>query len=406
MRGVPVITKTAGTLNFKFWDDAPAEGLKDDDFSIKWKGSLTAPKTGKYLLGCFGSGYRFFLGDSLLLEYENTHESVQRFVEVPMIEGAKYPVRVDAFNKSGNCQIDFRWKVPGTDYFEEALAAARKAEIVVMVMGLSPRLEGEEMDVPVEGFKGGDRLTLELPAIQQQLLKAVYQVNPKIVLVLMNGSALSINWADEHIPAIIEAWYPGQAGGAALADVLFGDYNPSGRLPITFYKSVDDLPPFDDYNMKGHTYRYFRGTPLYPFGFGLSYSTFEYPGIEIQAEAKTGDRISVLVKVKNTGEMAGEEVVQLYLKNLSNQNEPPIVSLKGFERIFLNPGQEKKVEFTLNPRDFSIINDRSERVLLPGAFQISVGGNQPDPTNRISNKTGNVISSKLIIKGNPILMEL
>ncbi len=406
MKGAPVVSKTAGTVNFKFWDDAPAEGLKDDDFSIKWSGLITAPKTGKYLLGCFGSGYRVFLGDSLLLEYENTHESVQRFVEVPMIEGAKYPVRVDAFNKSGNCQIDFRWKVPGADHFEEALAAARKAEIVVMVMGLSPRLEGEEMDVPVEGFKGGDRLTLELPAIQQQLLKAVYQVNPKIVLVLMNGSALSINWADEHIPAIIEAWYPGQAGGAALADVLFGDYNPSGRLPVTFYKSVDDLPPFDDYNMKGHTYRYFRGTPLYPFGFGLSYSTFEYSGIEIPAEAKTGDRIPVEVKVKNTGSVAGEEVVQLYIQNLDNQDESPILSLKGFERIFLNPAETKIVRFMVEPLHFSIINDRSERVLLPGAFQISVGGNQPDQANRISNKTGNVISSKLIIKGNSILMQL
>ncbi len=406
MKGKPLLTKIDEKISFNFWDKAPVEGIDDDDFGVKWTGLLAAPETGKYLLGCFGNGYRIFIGDSLLKKYENEHESVLRFVEVQLIKGKKYSIRVDAFIKSGDCQIDFRWKIPGKDYRKEALEAAQKADVVVMVMGLSPRLEGEEMDVPVDGFNGGDRTTLELPAVQEELLKAIYQINQKIVLVLMNGSALSINWADQNIPAIIEAWYPGQAGGAAIADVLFGDFNPTGRLPITFYKSVKDLPPFGDYNMKGRTYRYFEGETLYPFGFGLSYSTFEYSNIEIPTKAETGDSIQVSVKVKNTGEMAGEEVVQLYLKNLSDKNESPILSLKGFERIFLKPGEEKRIEFTLYPRDFSIINEASKRVIEPGEFIVSVGAGQPNQAESSGQKLKNGASSKIKLTGKQVLMEL
>ena len=406
MKGNPVITKSVEIVSFNFWDKAPVEGINDDDFAVKWTGLLTAPETGKYLLGCFGNGYRIFLGDSLLKEYENRHEPIQRYVEVQLIKGKKYSLRVDAFNKYGDCQIDFRWKIPGKYYRKEALEAAQKADVVVMVMGLSPRLEGEEMDVPVEGFKGGDRTTLELPALQEELLKAIYQVNQKIVLVLINGSALSINWADQNLPAIVEAWYPGQAGGAAIADVLFGDFNPSGRLPITFYKSVNDLPPFGDYNMKGHTYRYFEGEVLYPFGFGLSYSTFEYSNLEIPEDADTGDSIQVTVKVKNTGKMAGEEVAQLYLKNLTFQNWSPIISLKGFERIFLDPGEEKMLVFALNPRDFSIINEASKRVIEPAEFIISVGGNQSGNADQVKQKSSIVVSTKIVINGKQVTMDM
>jgi len=405
MKGEPIAIKTAKTVGFNFWDTAPVEGINDDDFSVKWTGLLTAAVTGKYLLGCFGNGYRIFLGDSMLKEYENRHEPVQRYVEIRLEKGTKYPLRVDAYNKYGDCQIAFRWKTPGKDDHQEALDAARKAEVVVMVMGLSPRLEGEEMDVPVEGFQGGDRLTLELPAIQDQLLKDIYKVNQNIILVLLNGSALSINWADQHIPAIVEAWYPGQAGGQAIADVLFGDFNPSGRLPVTFYKSVNDLPPFDDYDMKGRTYRYFEGIPLYSFGFGLSYSTFEYSDLVIPDEAETGENIQVSVKVKNTGNMAGEEVVELYLKTLSDKLTP-IRTLKGFGRIFLNPGEEKVVNFQLESRDFSFINEHSERISEPGEFLISVGGKQPDQSQSINLKPDGFKSAKIVLKGKPILMKL
>jgi beta-glucosidase len=225
---------------------------------------------------------------------------------------------------------------------------------VILVLGLSPRLEGEEMKVPVEGFSGGDRVDLGIPRTQEDLMKAVSATGKPVVLVLLNGSAVAINWAAEHVPAIVEAWYPGQAGGAALADVLFGDYNPAGRLPVTFYKSADQLPPFDDYNMKNRTHRFFTGDPLFPFGFGLSYTTFSYRNLK-----QAGDKVTV--KVQNTGAIGGEEVAELYLKT---SGAAPIRSLAGFERVALRPKETKTVQFTLPHAKIT---------------EISVGGRQTGP---------------------------
>jgi beta-glucosidase len=230
----------------------------------------------------------------------------------------------------GDADIRLVWAPPVQGLQEEAIATARQADTVIMFLGLSPRLEGEEMKVPVEGFKGGDRVTLDIPRVQQDLLEKIAALGKPTVLVLLNGSAISVNWAKDHIPAIVESWYGGQAAGSAIADVLFGDYNPGGRLPVTFYKSVDQLPPFTDYNMKGRTYRYFEGEPLWPFGFGLSYTTFAYKNQSVAAGKAGAD-------VTNTGKLRGEEVVQLYVgKNLA-----------GFRRIPLNPGETKHVEFSL-----------------------------------------------------------
>jgi beta-glucosidase len=186
-----------------------------------------------------------------------------------------------------------------------------------------------------------------------------------VVLVLMNGSALAVNWARDHVPAIVEAWYPGQAGGAALADVLFGDYNPAGRLPVTFYKSVDQLPPFTDYRMKGRTYRYFEGEPLFPFGYGLSYTSFAYRKLNVPKRVSAGADAQVTVEVENTGVVAGEEVVQLYLSGTAPNQ--PLRSLQGFQRISLRPKERKTVQFTIPSRTF----------VQPGTFQISLGGRQP-----------------------------
>jgi beta-glucosidase len=259
--------------------------------------------------------------------------------------------------------------------------AARSADAVVLILGLSPRLEGEEMKVPVEGFQGGDRVSLDIPRVQQQLLERVAELGKPTVLVLMNGSAVSVNWARDHVPAIVEAWYPGEAGGTALADVLFGDYNPAGRLPVTFYKSADQLPPFTDYNMKGRTYRYFTGESLFPFGFGLSYTTFAYHNFHLPTGANAGDEVKATVEVENTGKMAGEEVVQLYvtpavLPPASSASQTPIRSLAGFERVPLRPGERKTVQFALAPRQFSTVSADGRRVAEPGAFEISVGGGQ------------------------------
>jgi beta-glucosidase len=216
------------------------------------------------------------------------------------------------------------------------------------------------MKVPVEGFQGGDRVDLGIPRAQEDLMKAVAALNKPLVLVLMNGSAVAVNWARDHVPAIVELWYPGQAGGNALADVLFGDYNPAGRLPVTFYKSASQLPPFTDYSMKGKTYRFFEGEPLFPFGYGLSYTTFAYRNLRVPKQAKAGDEISVSVEVANSGAVAGEEVVQLYTK--TNGAGDPIRSLQGFERIALRPKERKTVQFKLPPRS-----------VKPGPLEISVG---------------------------------
>jgi beta-glucosidase len=259
----------------------------------------------------------------------------------------------------------------------EAMEAAKKADIIIMCMGITPRLEGEEMKVSVEGFSGGDRTRIDLPDIQQDLIKAIHALGKPVVLVLLNGSALAINWESRNIPAIIETWYGGQAAGQALADVIFGDYNPAGRLPVTFYKSVEDLPDFKDYRMENRTYRYFNGEPLYAFGFGLSYTTFKYSKCSAAKTINPGDDLKVTVDVKNTGKVSGDEVVQLYLSNLSASVPVPIRALKGFKRIHLNPGETKTVTFTVTPDAFSVINEQNKRVVEPGIFEISVGGGQP-----------------------------
>jgi beta-glucosidase len=244
--------------------------------------------------------------------------------------------------------------VPGRDTLPsatleaEALKAARRADAVVLVLGLTNQLEGEEMRVQVDGFRGGDRTSLDLPASQERLLESVTALGKPTVLVLMNGSALAVNWAAGHVPAIVEAWYPGQAGGAAIADVLFGDYNPAGRLPVTFYRSVDDLPPFDNYSMAGRTYRFFDGPPLYPFGHGLSYTTFAYDSLRVSADTLAVDGTdTVRVNVTNTGRRAGDEVVQLYVQHVASAVPRPRQDLRGYQRITLAPGETRTVTFPL-----------------------------------------------------------
>jgi len=263
----------------------------------------------------------------------------------------------------------------------EALEVAGKADVIIMCMGITPRLEGEEMRVMIDGFRGGDRTRIDLPDVQQQLIKSIHALGKPVVLVLLNGSAISVTWENENIPAIIETWYGGQAAGQALADVLFGDYNPAGRLPVTFYKSVNDLPDFSDYKMENRTYRYFRGEPLYAFGHGLSYTTFKYSKLKVAKKLKAGESLSVTVKVQNTGNRAGEEVVQLYVSNQSASVPVPIRSLRGFKRIHLNSGESKTVKFDLTPDAFSVIDENYKKIIDPGQFLITIGGKQAVKNN-------------------------
>jgi len=278
---------------------------------------------------------------------------------------------------------------------KEAIKVAGMADVVIMVMGITPRLEGEEMKVDVEGFRGGDRTRIDLPDIQEDLIKSVSSLGKPVILVLLNGSALAVNWEKEHIPAIVEAWYPGQAGGNAIADVIFGDYNPGGRLPVTFYRSADDLPLFEDYSMNNRTYRYFNGEVLYPFGYGLSYTSFSYSNLMVRKSIKTGEDLKVSVNVKNTGKREGDEVVQLYLSDLSSKVPVPLRSLKGFRRIHLNPGQQATITFMLPAEAFSVIDNNNERVVNAGNFEVAVGGCQP--LRPSGEKEKNIIKKKIIL---------
>lgn len=259
----------------------------------------------------------------------------------------------------------------------EALAAAQKADTVILVMGITGHLEGEEGEAGGGyGFDRGDRTILALPKPQEDLMKEIVALKKPTVLVLMSGSSVAINWAKDNVPAILQAWYPGQRGGDAVADVLFGDYNPAGRLPVTFYKSEKDLPSFTDYNMKGRTYRYFAGEPLYPFGYGLSYTTFSYSGLKVRATKDGGE--SVAIKVKNTGKLAGDEVVQLYVSRADAPTEAtlPIRALRGFTRIHLQPGERKTVTLNLTPFQLAFAGKDGVRTVEPGKVMIGVGGSQ------------------------------
>jgi beta-glucosidase len=241
--------------------------------------------------------------------------------------------------------------------------------VAVVVLGLSPRIEGEE------GDSEGDRINIDLPGVQEELLQAVYATGTPIVLVLLSGSALAVNWAEVSIPAIVAAWYPGEEGGTALADVLFGDYNPAGRLPVTFYKSVEQLPSFSDYRMAGRTYRFFTGEPLYPFGFGLSYTSFSIDNLMISpAQVKGGEVVNVTAEVSNTGKVAGDEVVQLYIHQKSGSDSRPVRELKGFERVTLQPGEAKTVSFQLGPDELGYWSTNAGKWIQEAAeFDLWVG---------------------------------
>ena len=276
---------------------------------------------------------------------------------------------------------------PGTNFLSEkavngdpliaAVSAARQADVVVAVVGITSKLEGEEMKVDVPGFRGGDRTSLNLPAEEEALLGALKGSGKPLVVVLMNGSALAVNWANDHANAILDAWYSGEEGGTAIAQTLAGANNPAGRLPVTFYRGVEQLPEFEDYAMKNRTYRYFTGEPLYGFGHGLSYTTFEYSGMKLSnASLTAGDALDVEIDVKNTGKRDGDEVAELYI-TFPKLPGAPLRSLRGFTRVHLNTGEQKHVKLTLSPRNLSYVNEAGDRFVATGDYLITIGGGQP-----------------------------
>lgn len=401
----PIVATVDGSVNFNWWESAPAPGVPADSFFARWTGVLVPPVSGSYELGgrVFGQ-FTLWLDDTLFTEYSDRHVVYTQTRSVRLEEGRAYRVRLEFTDRRHDAVMQLVWSVPEPRQREKAIEAARSADVAVVVLGLTPRLEGEEMPVQVEGFAGGDRTSLDLPREQEELLKAVVATGTPVVLVLMNGSALSINWASENVPAIVEAWYPGQAAGTAVADVLFGDANPAGRLPVTFYRSVEQLPPFDDYAMADRTYRYFTGEPLYPFGFGLSYTTFAYDALSIPVRAATGDSIRLSVTVRNTGSREGDEAVQWYVSFEGSSESSPLRSLVGFDRITLAPGESRRITRTFGPRDLSSVDADGRRVHSPGRIRLSVGGEQPGMRGRLHAPTTGTVSGRMTLTGEPRVM--
>jgi beta-glucosidase len=404
--GPPFVTRIDRRLDFTWWDTVPTPGLPADSFSVRWTGSLVAPVSGRYAIGVrvFGRG-SLWLDESNLFEYSDRHVVMTRWEYVELEAGVPRDIRVDYFDRRADAIIQLVWSKPEPQLREAALEVAARADAVILFMGLSPRLEGEEMPVHVPGFAGGDRLDLRLPAPQEELLQAVASLGRPVALVLLNGSALAVEWAAEHVPAVVEAWYPGQAAGTAIADVLFGDYNPAGRLPVTFYSSIDQLPPFDDYDMAGRTYRYFDGQPLFPFGHGLSYTTFAYTDLELPSQVISGEELQVSVLVSNTGDRAGEEVVQLYVTDLEATVPVPVRSLQGFRRLRLESGASQRVSFSLSPRQLSLIDGGDHRVVEPGMFELSVGGKQPGFAGVADATTSGVVMGRFEVTGEVFRVE-
>jgi beta-glucosidase len=376
--GEPFAARTEPALDHTWMEEPPLRGMPADVFSVRWTGVLRADVAGRYALGLRAlGGARLYLDDSLVVSFSDRHTVDTEWAALDLAAGQQRRLRVEYFDRRPDALVQLVWAPPRPHLREEALAAARSADAVIMVLGLSPRLEGEEMRVPVPGFAGGDRVSLDLPAPQQQLLEAVAATGKPVVLVLLSGSALAVTWAADHVPAIVQAWYPGQASGTAIADVLFGDVNPAGRLPVTAYRSVDQLPPFTDYRMEGRTYKYFRGEPLFPFGYGLSYTRFRYRDLRVPARARLGETIEASVEVENAGDRAGEEVVQLYVAHPEAPVPAPIRSLEGFRRIALRPGERTRVAFRLTPRQLSLVDPQGRWMQPPGAVSFSLGGKQP-----------------------------
>jgi beta-glucosidase len=292
-----------------------------------------------------------------------------------LTKGQRYAVKIEYL--AGGRRTKLIWLPIIANPSFGAANAARQADVVVAVVGITSRLEGEEMKVDLPGFKGGDRTSLGLPAEEEALLGALKGSGKPLVVVLMNGSALAVNWANDHANAILEAWYLGEEGGTAIAQTLAGANNPGGRLPVTFYKGVEQLPEFEDYAMKNRTYRYFEGQPLYPFGYGLTYSKFEYSNLKLSSpELDAGNPLTVDVDVKNASQRPGEEVVELYV-NFPKLPGAPLRALRGFTRVHLGAGEQRNVKLTLQPRDLSYVNEAGDRMVGAGDYTITAGGGQP-----------------------------
>ncbi len=380
-QGAVLATRTVDRVDLKS-EGIPQEAANTYPLSVEWDGFITATETGEYSIGMRGTGnFAMVLVEDrpVAMEYLNSERPQTKVAHVRLEQGKKTALKVRyRLTTAGPVQAQLIWAKYDPKPTPEAIEAAKNADVVIAVMGITSELEGEQMPVSEEGFESGDRISIDLPKPEQALLEAVTATRKPVVLVLANGSGLAVNWAKEHVNAILESWYAGEEGGTAVAETLSGKSNPAGRLPVTFYTGVSQLPPFEDYAMKGRTYRYFEGKPLYPFGHGLSYTTFSYSGLTLSKKSiKAGDPLTAEVTVANTGKRDGDEVTQLYL-SFPNVAGAPIRALRGFKRLHLKAGQSQKIRFELRDRDLSMVSEAGEPIIAAGEYSISLGGGQPN----------------------------
>jgi beta-glucosidase len=401
--GSPVATRVDPSIDFEWNNVSPAPNVPAENFSVRWTGVFIPPVDGDYRLGASSDGgYRLYLNNKLFIDDWAPHGERALTTLVHLEASHAYPISLEYFHTSWESAVRLLWVPPNLQ--QEAVDAARKSDITIAVLGITAQLEGEESESSDPGFFGGDRTDITLPTTQEQLLEALAATGKPVVVVLTSGSAVAINWASEHASAILEAWYPGEEGGAAVAAVLSGDYNPAGRLPVTVYKSVAQLPPYTDYSMAGRTYRYLNEPPLYPFGFGLSYSSFSYSDVSVTApgvgasaptsspatnrpvgpeESVSGDSlIQISSTVTNTSSVPGDEVVELYISH-PDLDGAPIRSLVGFQRIHLVAHASEPVTFILTPRELSVVDTTGRRLVPSGPVELWLGSTQPiSPPNR------------------------
>jgi beta-glucosidase len=404
LTGQPSFTRTDKQIDFDWNSTSPDPARLDAKaFSVRWTGTIQAPAPGDievtgilaHCYPCNNSEHytiRFDGKDMLAFQVSEDkaqHGSTTTAVKLHFEDTEPHTFEVTYAHRARlfGAGLSLQWTAPVEPLRNQALDIIKQSDVVLAFVGLSPNLEGEEMPVHIPGFSGGDRTDITLPAAQQQLLEAAKATGKPLVVVLMNGSALAVNWAQQNADAILEAWYPGEAGSQAIAETLAGTNNPAGRLPVTFYASLDQLPAFDDYAMANRTYRYFKGKPLYGFGYGLSYTTFAYSNIKLSTNTlHAGDTLTVEADVKNTGKRAGEEVAELYLTP-PHTDVSPNLALDGFTRIQLAPGQTKHITLTLDPRTLSQVDDKGVRAVTPGTYKIAIGSAQPTETTNAQSTT-------------------
>ena len=375
--GEAVVTEEKEFIDYDWGGAVPHGVLTPGKFSVRYSGVLQADFKGNILLGILekGGSYKLFVDDQEVLAGSGGNAIEIESSEFSLEKGKKYKVVLEYSCKNPwESAIQLLWNQEALKGKDEMMKQVNQSDIIVYVGGISARVEGEEMPVVIDGFNKGDRVHMKLPEAQLNLLKDLHATGKPVVCIVASGSAMALNWEKDHLPALLHIWYPGQAGGAAVADILFGDYNPSGKLPVTFYKSIDDLPPFEDYHMKGRTYRYFSGEVLYPFGYGQSYTKFSYSKPELGSPSVAmGEKVKVKVKVSNVGDFDGQTVVQLYVKDIEASVVRPIKSLRHFKKIYLAKGNSEEVEFELTPKDLSVFDDNGQPFVEKGYFEISIG---------------------------------